>query len=97
MALFNGHCMEQSFLPTTIKSHVAKIVIMWSISLNENNNNGQVYILKDMAHHLRKMGTVLTYIMHFSNSSELLMAINNGSMQIASKTKTKINDRYYSI
>ena len=103
LALFNGHCIEQSFFATTIKSHVAKIVIMWSISLDENNNIGQVYIIKDsdMAHHLRKMCIVLTCIMHYSNSSELQMAINNRSVQTASKTITKINDSdsiwYYSI
>ena len=37
MTLFNGQHMEQNVLPTTIKSHVVKIVITWSISLDENN------------------------------------------------------------
>ena len=34
------------FLPTTIKSHMVKIVITWSISPDENNNIGLVYIKK---------------------------------------------------
>ena len=34
----------RGILPTTIKSHVVKIVITWSISPDENNNIGLVYI-----------------------------------------------------
>ena len=33
----------EGFLPTTIKSHVVKIVITWSIRPDENNNIGLVY------------------------------------------------------
>ena len=33
----------EGFLPTTIKSHVVKIVITWSIRPDENNNIGIVY------------------------------------------------------
>ena len=44
LAQRNGHCIEQKvFLPATIKSHVVKSVITWSISLDENNNIGLVY------------------------------------------------------
>ena len=32
----------EGFLPATIKSHVVKIVITWSISPDENNNIGLV-------------------------------------------------------
>ena len=32
----------EDVLPTTIKSHMVKIVIAWSISLDENNNIGLV-------------------------------------------------------
>ena len=33
LAQLNGHCIDgKIFLPTTIKSHVVKIVITWSIS-----------------------------------------------------------------
>ena len=34
-----------SFVPTTIKNHVVKIVITWSIRPDENNNIGLVYML----------------------------------------------------
>ena len=33
----------EGFLPITIKSHMVKILIMWSISLDENNNIALVY------------------------------------------------------
>ena len=35
--------LAEGFLPTTIKSHMVKIVITWSISPDENNNIGLVY------------------------------------------------------
>ena len=40
----NGH-----FLPTTIKGHMVKIIITWSISPYENNNIGMVYYLHTSA------------------------------------------------
>ena len=43
LAQLNGHWAE-GLWPTTIKSHVVKIVITWSIRLNENNNIELVYI-----------------------------------------------------
>ena len=36
----------EGFLPTTIKKHVFKIVITWSIRLNDNNNVGLVYTVE---------------------------------------------------
>ena len=34
----------EGFLPTTIKSHVVKIVITWSIGPDENNHIGVVIV-----------------------------------------------------
>ena len=44
LAQLNGHCIERKvFMPTTIKSHMVKNVVTWSIRPDENNNIGLVY------------------------------------------------------
>ena len=48
LAQLNGQCIQRKvFLPTTIKSHVVKIAITWSISPDENNNIGLVYCVQN--------------------------------------------------
>ena len=40
----------EGFLPTTIKSHVVKIVIMWSLRPDENINIGLVINMGNILH-----------------------------------------------
>ena len=49
----------ERFLPTTIESHVVKIVITWSISPDENNNIGLVfYVVNNDLDNLATKNTV---------------------------------------
>ena len=44
--------LAEVFLPTTMKSHMVKNVITWSISPDENNNIGLVYSCVFIGHNL---------------------------------------------